>query len=430
MHVELRPRRMAAVLALAVLAGACAADEDPAGPGTPGEGSISAVAPLEAFLDRSTTFLVSGSGTAWGASATADFGAGTSVTSSTATASAISGVLAIDGDVATTGPRTVSVMDAGETWTLPGAFSIEAPLAVDSVWGSIAQGGFAIAHVRMLDSETPFDVSGGASIRTRVEGGAVTVGANGLTEFSLQAGAFIDVNASTGPTAVIVESGPEGSAVLSRSEPVLDVQARTPASLAAGASSSGPLTDPLESAVYAVTTSTNQVVTVSTTSTGSVVVPVVSGPDSTYRELISAENVTFFAPAGEAWFVTLLNFSGSPTDFDLTTDTASVTPVVYSGPVAGSVGVGGYDVYAVPALAGQTIVATISASGGSTCAENDLDAEMSLSGASQFVYADLPFFCPTLEFEASADATYYLLVKPWVGCPSCSFAYALEVQVS
>jgi hypothetical protein len=214
--------------------------QGPAGTGTP---SINEVSPLKAFLGRKVEVAISGNGTAWTAATTASFGPDITVDKLVlASPTALVAQVTI-AQTAATGPRDVTVTEAGSTLTLGQAFHVDPPIAYETTGGTLAQGSVIFSKVQLLDLTTPFDAtSTGDGFFTPLEytnlvvdlGAGATPSSLSVKDFGLTFTTLIDVDAPASAATVKVTSGPMGSQIISSAPGAYTPVARAATPLPAG----------------------------------------------------------------------------------------------------------------------------------------------------------------------------------------------------
>lgn len=250
-------------LALSALALGCTGADGARGPaGLGGPPSVSAVLPASAFLGGSATVTVSGNGTQWGDGTTPEFGPGVTVKSvvvASPTALVADIEVAFDAPV---GLRDVTVSgEGGEPLAYRGAFRVLAPTSIVTE-GTVAQGSIVVAKVNNLDVLRPYDTTTeGDGLFTPITYPNLTLGTESGVAAQLEsAGAYslgavliIDADAPAGPTSLDVLSGPAGARTSFPNPAAIDVAARAPEALTAGAAASVAVDAPYDSKLFAVT---------------------------------------------------------------------------------------------------------------------------------------------------------------------------------
>jgi hypothetical protein len=131
-------------------------DPGPAGTGSGANAtpSISAIEPATAFLTRSAHVTISGYATSWTDTTKVDFGTGVTVSNvHAASPTALVADIAV-AKTAAVGPRDVTV----DKQTYKQAFAVRPPASV-TMEGALAQGGIAVAKIKLEDTSTPFDTT-------------------------------------------------------------------------------------------------------------------------------------------------------------------------------------------------------------------------------------------------------------------------------
>jgi hypothetical protein len=219
-------------LALVALLSALAACEGPAGrqgPAGAGSPAIAAVSPWQAFPARTLDVMVSGTGTQFDASTTADFGAGVTVSSvrlMDPTRIVCTVTVAPDAPV---GFRDVTVTGGGSSLVAAGAFEVIPSLAVDTgAGGPILQGDIVDLALFSLDDQPLWQ-----------DPDQPTAWPDGMTlvDWGMQNGvalrlALVDVFAATGPRPLAWTNVGVGGRTFVADPAVLSVGARSPVVLA------------------------------------------------------------------------------------------------------------------------------------------------------------------------------------------------------
>ena len=297
-----------------------------------GEPSVSAVTPGRAFLERRIDVTISGYGTEWSATTEADFGPGITVDEiRAASPTALVATITVDA-AAALGSRDVTVMSGDASVVYADAFRVEAPLAIPGYAGTLAQGSVIYARLEQLDASTPFDTLSLDNLLFYAgdsSPGLYLVGANDqptVDPYHIDGLLFLDVNASTGPTEVVVESGLPGGEITSRAPAVFDAEARAPIALAAGAPATGAVTEPLQTHLYSFTATPNTQVTLSVNATDPAAVPgfMLLPESGKFSDLIEyTDTTTFSAGAGGTWYLVFWDNSGA-TGYDFTFEATEV----------------------------------------------------------------------------------------------------------
>lgn len=209
-------RRLGLISALA-LASAITACTGPVGPkGDQGESgtsdpSISAVTPSSAFLGRTVDLTLSGVGTRWTDKVEVTFAdpkiTVNKVTVASETGLVVNVTVGLDADIAAT---DVTVSVGVDSTSYKGAFQIKAPLEVtlDQPEG-VPQGGIAIVHARMLDTDTPFDP---AALQIELGSTDLLVGSPSVTDFIIDFAVQADVLAKTGDVDMMIKDAVDSPA--------------------------------------------------------------------------------------------------------------------------------------------------------------------------------------------------------------------------
>jgi hypothetical protein len=236
-------RELGVTLAALFLVAACEGDK-----------SVSGVNPQAVFAARTTVVTVSGSGTDWSEGVQVDFGPGITVDDVVvASPTAVVARVTVTSD-ATLGPRDVTV--GGSVYN--DGFSVVSPLRV-TLQGTMAQGSILLVRLQSLDFSTPFDTTSESlglfgpfvfpNIVADVPEG-VELNVDDVQPYLIDATLYVDVNAPAGVSPLQVLSGPAGQETSFPLPGGLDIAARTPITLVAGAPSNGSIETPYASALY------------------------------------------------------------------------------------------------------------------------------------------------------------------------------------
>lgn len=208
--------------------------------------SVSSVLPNVVYPQRRLQVTVSGDNTDWDAATTVRFGDGIDVVRQiVASPTAIVADIDVSGTAAL-GPRDVTVVDGAETLVYGQAFEVRAPLEV-TVRGDVAQGSLIVVDVIQRDPSAPFDTTQTCDLfgcrytgvdaqfdLAGIDARLQVVGPNWLTLWAL-----LDVNAETGASALVLDSGPPAARVTSVAPDALDVSTRGPKALVEGVNVGG-----------------------------------------------------------------------------------------------------------------------------------------------------------------------------------------------
>ncbi|MEZ4375274.1 MAG: hypothetical protein R3B07_30965 [Polyangiaceae bacterium] len=207
--------------------------------GTDGTGfdttaSVSGVFPGFALLGASTEVTLSGFATNWDDTTTVSFGDGVTV-SSVRVASPTALIATVEvGNTAAMGLRDVTVTTGDEALTYAQGFNLGSPIAIETQ-GTVAQGSIVLATIKNMDPSRPFDDT---FVQTSLFDGeytnlAVTTPSgviaqvSTVTPYKAELTLLIDGDATSGPTAIEVISGPDGGAQESFPNPEgLNIEAR------------------------------------------------------------------------------------------------------------------------------------------------------------------------------------------------------------
>ncbi|MBX3161502.1 MAG: hypothetical protein KF773_36410 [Deltaproteobacteria bacterium] len=187
--------------------------------------------PEEAFLGRKVRVEVTGDATSWNANTTLNFGDGITVGAIEVVSPS---ALQVDLTIAATAPggaHDVTVTAGSDVLTLPGAFTLKAPLMVEAA-SSFEQGGFGEILITNLDRLNPFDSSTNANgdflLTVDNADSGVALSVIDVTDNTITLSAGIDVLATTTGALTISSSG-----VVSPADAV-PVKARTPQPITVG----------------------------------------------------------------------------------------------------------------------------------------------------------------------------------------------------
>jgi Quinohemoprotein amine dehydrogenase, alpha subunit domain III len=250
-------KRLGLVLVMAVVGCSGSANLTP---------SVSSISPAEVFLARTLDVHLAGFGTMWTDGTTVDFGQGimvNHVTAASATGLVANITIAAD---APTGPRDVTVMDAGKNELFHAAFDVQSPVAV-TFGGTQAQGSFLNVHIAARDLENLFDdtTTGDGlftplvhtNLKVTVPAGTtfdIDAPTTSVSKFTIDGVLFVDATAPAAKGGVTVVSGPAGGPLVQNPSPgVLDLQARTATAVASGTPASGNEMKAFDSGLYTFT---------------------------------------------------------------------------------------------------------------------------------------------------------------------------------
>lgn len=419
------------VLFLCGAMAACSAEAGPTGPtgaegpaGPPGPGtapSISAVSPLNVYLEHLDTVVISGSGTAWDANTVVDFGAGVSVQSLTvASPTAILAHVLADSSAAL-GPRSIVVRSAADTTRFEDAFQIEAPLEL-TLRGSWIPGGQLQALVYQRNAERPFQLPGHLAGASAYLPEAGVHGFGGFPEDrTLELNLRIPLNVPAIPTSLAVVSGTDQT--VSRSEPI-DMPELVTVPTPLGTSVQGTISEPYGTVVHEYRTRAG--VAVGFTVAGVSAYPV--GPDSM---TVAAGGWAFYARQEATWFVSLYApNSAAGASYTFTVDTTTVTPVPLSQtPATGSLsGLHGTDFYSVELAVGEVLTVTLTDGPTDSCT-GTIDAAVTVRSPSDEAVWVESGGCPGFStFPAAVAGTYSVDVIAWPDC-ECTFDYSIAATI-
>lgn len=256
----------ASVVACSGSDGAAGAKGDPGQPGPAGSGtssgsstpSVSGVTPSRAFVARTAEVTISGFGSTWSGTTTADFGAGVTV-KKLVVASPTALLATIDiSKTAATGPHDVTITDGATKEVYKAAFHVDAPVSLTTL-GTVAQGSIVVAQVKEHDLSTPFDTTQtGDGLFTPISypnlaataGPGVTASVGTPSLYALDLTMLIDVTAAAAAQTVNIASGPQGDTIDNPAPNAFTIAARTPKALAAGTPATGTITKAYESELY------------------------------------------------------------------------------------------------------------------------------------------------------------------------------------
>lgn len=304
--------------------------EGPPGQEGTGEPSVNAITPGRAFLERRIEVIVSGNGTEWTSGAQVDFGPGITVEEvKVASPTALVATLTVDA-AAELGPRDVTVTEGETSVAYTDAFTIEAPLSVPAYAGTRAQGSVLFARLEQLDRSTPFDTLSVDSLSLAAgdnSPGLYLTDAENQPEidsYHIDGLLFVDVNAVTGPTEVVVESGLPGTEVTSRAPAVFNIAERAPSPLTAGTLANGTVTEPLQTHLYSFTASPHMLVTLSVTTADPEATPrfMLLPESGKFSDLIKySDTAAFTSGLGGTWYLVYWdNTSATGYDFSIQAD--------------------------------------------------------------------------------------------------------------
>lgn len=436
---------------------ACEGPTGPPGPaGSDTDPSISGISPRSAFLEHPADVTISGSGTAWSSSATVDFGEGVTV-SNVSTASPTALIATIEAArTAVLGTRSVTVTDEGVETVFTDGFELAAPLALEALDGTVAQGSLALVEVRQRDLGTPFNArsTGGEfeSVRypylaTFMEGHGRNGVVTNASDFRLSARLTVDVFAQTGPTPLVVESESSGQVTPSVLPGAVDVAERSPADVTPGTSVTGTVTDAFQSFLYSATASAGRLVTVDVSTSSSAADPIlVHLPESgSFADQISQTTRSQFV-AGDIskthYFVYVDGEQNTGYDISVGVEDYATSSEVeanddpgtannLTGAILGAVGaVGDQDYFAVSATTGQTIMVSSGSGINDPCPEVDPELEIyDTDGTTSLAFADNTS-CDAVSASVASDGTYFVRVGPSADfCADCTFDYSLLIEV-
>jgi len=309
-------RPLSALLGAAALAAGCSNNATPApmpDAGPPITASINGVFPQSVFLGRTRDVVISGFDTHFTDMTAVDFGGADVKVVKVAAASptALNVTLAVDAK-AKTGPRDVTVTDAGAMLKYVGAFSIDSPLGV-TVQGTAAQGSIFSLKLVNKDFENPFDTTstggglfGGPTMYTNLAipvPAGVSLTIDSATAYEIDGTALVDVDAMPAAVDLDVQSGPAGGLVHFSAPAALTLTARGPTPLMPGVAATGMESKPFDSALYAFDGGSGvQIVDFSTTSPSMTAMPALALLAGTghFADLINFGPVGTVLSMGEA----------------------------------------------------------------------------------------------------------------------------------
>ena len=337
--------------------------------------SINGVFPSSIFAGRTVAIDVSGDETAWSNAASVDLGAGVTVQSVTAASPTLLQVTASIAPGATLGSRTVTVIQGGQTLTLPGVLNVASPLATATAMPiNVKQGGQLVATFSLTDFSVPLDATLGAggaypnlAIASPTSGSCYIASATPLW-FNL--GCYMDILAPVGLTSVRVDSGaPAGTTVPFVATDAVNIVGRTPTGVAAGGSASVAVADNLENAVFSyqpVASSATQFFSFSGPFTNSYGVPasgriadVVPGGDTPTLVVPTSGTSTQYvlvltSGAGSVGITRTELVTNASAEAEANDTTAAANPIVLPAAVAASLSSGAdVDVFSFTAAAGD-----------------------------------------------------------------------------
>jgi hypothetical protein len=204
--------------------------------GSDDPGDVAGVFPEEGFIGRTLRVEVTGDTTSWGADSAVNFGDGITVSGvEVISPQALQVDLAIN-PAAVAGAQDVTVTSGGDTLTLPGAFTLVSPVAVDAP--GFEQGGLGGITISNLDLLNPFDDTLDpdtfefSNVTVTSTDPGVQIFLSNVTKDEIFLSAQIDVTATTTGT-ITVTSTTDGVATVTQLDPVA-VTARTPQAITAG----------------------------------------------------------------------------------------------------------------------------------------------------------------------------------------------------
>ncbi|WP_050433828.1 pre-peptidase C-terminal domain-containing protein [Chondromyces crocatus] len=281
----------------------------PGGNGTDGE-SVSAVSPNTVYLDRTTQVTISGYGTRWSNAPELDFGPGIQVVQgSTIVASPTAIVTTIrilpDADIFV--PRDVTVTEGGTTVTYAEAFTVIPPISEELRYGgTVAQGSIFFALGEIIDRNTPLNPLDDLTVRLGETGSQYALSADEVTTYSFSSLVFIDVTAPAGPSDIIISNGfqedPNNPPTISRFPGAFPVAARNATALTIGTPATASVSQPLQTHLFSIQTSTDVDTVVSVTANNADALPSLlmlpeSGRFADVEELLLYTQVTLPATA-------------------------------------------------------------------------------------------------------------------------------------
>jgi len=299
-----RTFRVGSTVVVGVVIAACSGSTGPAGAtgatgttgttgmkGAPGTSatatpSVSAITPPYAFLGRSITLSIAGSGTAWDSATTVSF-ADPKVTVNKVTVASVTGLL-VDITVAsdaTVGPDDVTVTDAKVSAVYKGAFEVRGPLTVTSTPATgVPQGGLANLHVVMSDLTTPFDPN---TTNVTLSSTDLQMGTPSPTDYAFDLTIEADVLAKTGTFDMDVTSGMP--AIDSPAAQSFKIAPRAPTTATSTAAATGNLETDLDTELYQFTpaSASQEFVQFNISSTAGTLSGTVIPPSGKYADAIS-----------------------------------------------------------------------------------------------------------------------------------------------
>lgn len=301
-------------------------DADPSPPR-----QIGRVTPSTAFLARHHEIRIDGYAVAWTNATRVDLGPDVTISNLSAP---VPDLLVVDFGVAATaaqGPRDVLVVDGdGGALVAVGALSIAPPASLAVTGGALAQGSIALAHLHVDDPSVPLDTTATKDPFGNVTYTNLALSASGISGSITKAAAldadielFVDVT-TTGAHDFDLLSGAAGSAQVEHF-PIpgaLDVTARAPARLAAGAPLTGPVAAPYATTLarYTPTSATPTIVDFQATSTAGGADPAVlllPASGAWRDELIGGATATWLATLGDPIYAVYFDDAGTTGQYSL-----------------------------------------------------------------------------------------------------------------
>jgi hypothetical protein len=281
-----------------------------------GDGEVLSAFPDEGFVGRTTTMVIVGEDTSFGASSSVDLGAAVTVDEVVPVGSSalmVTYTAAIDAAV---GPRDVTV----DGQTLAGGLTLASPIEVE-VLGTTAQGSMLLVNVTNLDLLNPFDTTAdedgnpiGVGLELDAEGVGASLGS--VSPDSVSMTLQVDVNAPPGDVIIDVVSG-GAERVTSRLGVSIAERQATP--LALGESLTGDFANPFDSALYVIDAEELAAFQISLPSGGQIA-PVL-GATGSFSDVIGVADLIFglfpvpvsnIVEPGDTLYVIVWNVGGGP----------------------------------------------------------------------------------------------------------------------
>jgi hypothetical protein len=244
---------------------------DPGAPGAPATSAIAAISPRVGVIGRELDVVIAGSNTTFDAATTASFGAGITVTSVTAASEAELVVHVKIDSAAAFGARDVRVVAGAATLVASGGFEIHPAIDVTVREGNAQQGGLVVVALHDNDA-TPFDTGtfGQGAPLFAIGGNAIAV--DGIELGPLDATALVLVDPLAPARSQLVADnldpldGVTPTATFASDPSQLAIAATAVTQMTA--SVSDPITGPLQTRVYQITTAGPAIVLLNASGTG------------------------------------------------------------------------------------------------------------------------------------------------------------------